>query len=279
MRKLAIFMLGAVLVGATISKADEPVRTGAGAGPTTGAGASGALDGANREGEHHHRRDRIRTELSCRFVGIGLPLPPPPLIGKGKPVGPGLPGPVGPGFPGPVGPGFPGPIGAGLPGPVGLPGGFGPGLPGPIAPALLSNCAAVARLDDRGRGRDDDEDDWNDGDRGFRRNEFAVSCSGIPVYADTAIRSRIDGFEFLSGIVGDPILKLVRDRSFDDRDRDDDRDCEENRGNNHDRCRNHRSEVVPAWLNIRGVILEGFCAEEREREHHREHNDHPGNLN
>ncbi len=281
MRKIAIFVLGAVLVGANLSYAME---TGPRTTEERPAGGGGS--------EHHDsRRDRSRSLLNCRFVGIGIPLPPPPFpggVGKGPGkdpsmglpgavpgVGPGLAGaPYAGGFPGAVPGVFPGavpgaypgmgPVGGPMPGPgVGLP----PPLPvgGPIP--LMNNCSAVARLIDRDHSRDDD--DWDGDDRLFR-NEFAVSCEGIPVYADTGIRSRIDGFEFLTGIVGDPILKLVRDRALDRFDDCEDRNCGERSGEDH-RRHDRRSGVVPAWLMIRGRVLEGFCAVERERRHEEDH--------
>ncbi len=268
MRKIATFVLGAVLVGANVSYAVETDR-----GPV----------GTNSD-HHENRRDRSRTELNCRFVGLGIPLPPPmpagpigkgagkdpTLAGAGVVPGAPLPG-VAPGaLPGAY-PGF-GPVGAPFPG-MPLP---GVGLPVPplgLGPVpLLNNCAVVARLSDRDHGRDGD--DWDDEDRLFR-NEFAVSCGGVPVYADTGIRSRIDGFEFLTGIVGDPILKLVRDRALDRFDDRDDRGECGDRSGGECRHRNRRSGVVPAWLAIRGAILEGFCAVERERRHDDNH-EHSG---
>jgi len=290
MRKIAIFVLGAVLVGANLSYAME-----------TGLASNGETTNSERPpggggSEHHGRRDRNRTLLSCRFVGIGIPLPPPPLVGGGLGKAPGkdpsmglpgaVPGPIAGGgvvapgalpggFPGAVPGVFPGAVPGPFPGaypgfgPVGgpLPVGPGVGLPlagGPIP--LMNNCSAVARLVDRDRSRDDrDDDDWDGEDRLFR-NEFAVSCEGIPVYADTGIRSRIAGFEFLTGIVGDPILKLVRDRALDGYDR-----CDEERDRESCRHDDRRSGVVPAWLMIRGRVLEGFCAVERDRHHDEEH--------
>ena len=287
MRKVAIFVLGAVLAGANLAHAIE-----------TGARPSGESSDHNN---NDHRRGRTRTLLDCRFVGLGIPLPPPlplPPVGKGvgkdpsmgapgiAPVGvPGaLPGPMPGGDPGPF-PGYPGfgpvggplgPVGGPLPGPMGGPG-LGlpvPGLGLPVPPLgvgpipMMNNCAAVARLVDRGHDRDRDGDDW-DGDDRFFRNEFAVSCGGVPVYADTAVRSRIDGFEFLTGIVGDPILKVVRDRGLEDMDWDGDYD--RNGGNGDHRRRERRSGVLPAWLAIRGNILEGFCAVDRERHRDDDH--------
>jgi hypothetical protein len=60
-------------------------------------------------------------------------------------------------------------------------------------------------------------------------------------------------------------LKVVRDRALDDRDDYD--DYGDRDGHNKERRRERRSGVVPAWLNLRGRILEGFCAVERERHH------------
>ncbi len=280
MRKVAIFVLGAVLVGANLSHAMETTST---SGSGSGSGSELRPNGDSLD-HHDSRRDRSRTLMNCRFVGIGMPLPPPlPVpggIGKGPGKDPtlGAPGMVPGAFPGAVPGAVPPPVGPGMvpgavPGPFPGYAGFGPGMPLPAGPVgvgpipLMNNCSAVARLIDRDHNRE--EDDW-DGDDRFFRNEFAVSCEGIPVYADTGIRSRIDGFEFLTGIVGDPILKVVRDHALD---RFDD-DCNDRNGGEH--CRHdRRSGIVPAWLNIRGRILEGFCAVERERHHD---DDHGGGL-
>jgi hypothetical protein len=123
-----------------------------------------------------------------------------------------------------------------------------PGAPGTSGPST----PAVGAGDD---GRDHD----HHRDRRICRDRLLVTCDDRVIYADGAIKTHFLGYEFLSGIVGNPVLKFPHDRferRFDDR-RDDDRRED----------RERRSFVVPSWLKVGAVELGGICEATRLRDH------------
>ena len=70
------------------------------------------------------------------------------------------------------------------------------------------------------------------------RDSLAVACDGNIIYDNGARHTEIGGFDFISGHGGTPVIKFNR---------------------------SHHSDVVSAWLNLNGQILEGFCSVEKRR--------------
>ena len=168
---------------------------------------------------------------------------------------------------------------------VGVPG-LGKKGGGAAVAGGIHSCVALARtcgnFDDRD-GEDDLRISSNEDRRDNRRDDdhcrfdrLAVACDGLPVYADGAIRARLDGIELLTSVLGPANLSLRYVR-FGDRHHDDRRDDRRNATRNDDHERDRGDDRVfntPAALALNGVVMEGFCAVEREdRDNNHDHHD------
>ncbi len=71
-----------------------------------------------------------------------------------------------------------------------------------------------------------------------KKDYLAVACDGNVIYDNGAKHTEIGGFDFISGHGGTPVIKFHH---------------------------SYKDEVVSAWLNLNGQILEGFCSIEKQK--------------